>query len=314
MKSLVSLFLIAGMFFFSPLQAQKTLQQPGYYRMMVGDFEVTALCDGTIPQDWEKLLTNTTAAEIDSLRRLAYLSGPVETSVNAYLINTGSKLIMVDAGTAELFGPTLGHLEASIKAAGYTPAQIDVILATHIHTDHTGGLMEGDRMVFPNALIYASEKEADFWFNKANQAKLPKWMEKFFHEAEMKVGPYKKAGKLRTFGYGKELFPGITPLPAPGHTPGHTFYALESKGQKLVFWGDIMHAAAIQFPDPSVTIEYDVDPAAAAAQRKKAYAEAAREGYFVAAAHISFPGIGHLRASGTGYKWIPINYSTYVTP
>jgi glyoxylase-like metal-dependent hydrolase (beta-lactamase superfamily II) len=309
MKSLVSLFLLAGMFFSA--RAQKTLAQPGYYRMSVGDFEVTALCDGTIPQNWDKLLTNTTAAEIDSLRRQAGLSGEVETSVNAYLINTGSKLIMVDAGTAELYGPSLGHLEASIKAAGFKPEQIDVILVTHIHTDHTGGLMEGNRMVFPNALVYVSEKEAEFWFNPANKATLPKWMEKFFQEAEMKVGPYKKAGKLRTFGYGKELFPGITPIASPGHTAGHTFYALESKGQKLVFWGDIMHAAAVQFPDPSVTIEYDADPPAAAAQRKKAYADAAKEGYLVAVDHVSFPGIGRLRASGTGYIWMPVNYSNY---
>lgn len=304
--------LITALLFTAITQAQ-TLKQPGYYRMKVGDFEVTALCDGTVPQNWEKILTNTSPAEIDSLRKLAYLSGEVETSVNAYLINTGSKLLMVDAGTAELLGPTLGYLSNSIRAAGYTPEQIDGILVTHIHTDHTGGLIQNGKMVFPNALIYVSKKEADFWFNRANLSTLPAWMVKFFDEAEMKVGPYKKAGMLRTFDYGQELFPGIKPIATPGHTPGHTFYALESKGQKLVFWGDVMHAAAVQFPNPSVTIEYDADPAAAAAQRKKAFADAAKEGYFVAADHVSYPGIGHLRADGKGYRWIPINYSTYGT-
>jgi glyoxylase-like metal-dependent hydrolase (beta-lactamase superfamily II) len=95
-----------------------------------------------------------------------------------------------------------------------------------------------------------------------------------------------------------------------GHTPGHTFYSAESKGQKIVFWGDVMHVAAVQFPNPAVTIVYDVDSKAAAAQRKKAFTDAARGGYFVAAAHISFPGIGQLRSDGKGYAWVPVNYST----
>jgi glyoxylase-like metal-dependent hydrolase (beta-lactamase superfamily II) len=97
---------------------------------------------------------------------------------------------------------------------------------------------------------------------------------------------------------------------APGHTPGHSIYAVESKGQKLVLWGDLMHVAAVQFAEPSVTIQFDSDSKAAAAQRKKAYADAAKQGYWVAAAHLSFPGIGQVRAEGKGYVWFPANYST----
>jgi glyoxylase-like metal-dependent hydrolase (beta-lactamase superfamily II) len=127
------------------------------------------------------------------------------------------------------------------------------------------------------------------------------------------VGPYLKAGRVKTFEYGGELFPGITPIASPGHTPGHTFYALQSKGQKLVFWGDIMHVAAVQLTDPSITIQYDVDTAAAAFQRKKAFSEAAKEGYWVACDHVSFPGIGHLSKEGLKYVWVSVNYSTYGT-
>jgi glyoxylase-like metal-dependent hydrolase (beta-lactamase superfamily II) len=173
--------------------------------------------------------------------------------------------------------------------------------------------MEGNKMVYPNATIYISQPEVDFWLDAGSKAKAPERLQKWFQEAELKVGPYLKAGKVKTFGYGAELFPGITPIAAPGHTPGHTFYALESKGQKLMFWGDVMHAAAVQFANPSVTIVFDVDAKAAAAQRKKAYDEAAKRGYWVAVAHVSYPGIGHLRAEGSGFVWVPINYSTLAT-
>lgn len=288
-----------------------SLNQPGYYRMQIGDFEVTALSDGTIPQDVSKLLTNARPGEIDQLLQLSYVPTPVETSVNAYLIKTNDKLILVDAGTADLFGPSLGYLTKSLNNAGYKPEQIDAVLITHIHPDHTGGLMDGDKMVFPNATIYISKLEVAFWLTEGSKNKAPEGLKFYFQNAEMKVGPYLKAGKVKTFEYGGELFPGITPIASPGHTPGHTFYALESKGQKLVFWGDVMHVASVQLTDPSITIQYDVDPKAAAFQRKKAFSDAAKHGYWVAGDHVSFPGIGHLRVEGSKYVWVPVNYSTY---
>ncbi len=287
--------------------------QPGYYRMQVGDFQVTALSDGTIPQDLPKLLTNTKPGEIDQLLSFNYLPSTVETSVNAYLIKANDKLILIDAGTAGNYGPSLGQLSKNLIKAGYNPEQIDAVLVTHIHIDHTGGLMDGDKMVFPNATIYISKPEVDFWFNEQSKNNAPEGLKPYYHYAEVTVGPYLKAGKVNAFEYGSELFPGITPIASPGHTPGHTFYSLESKGQKLMFWGDIMHAAAIQLADPSVTIEYDVDPKAAAETRKKAFIDAAKNGYWVAADHVSFPGIGHLRAEGAKYVWMPANYSTAVT-
>ncbi|MEO7056076.1 MAG: MBL fold metallo-hydrolase, partial [Caldimonas sp.] len=99
-------------------------------------------------------------------------------------------------------------------------------------------------------------------------------------------------------------------MPAPGHTPGHTVFAVESKGQKLMLWGDLVHVAAVQFAEPAVTIAFDTDSQAAAAQRKLAYADAAKQGYWVGAAHLSFPGLGHVRADGDAYMWVPANYRT----
>lgn len=286
------------------------LDQAGYYRMKVGEIEVIALSDGTLPIKLNELLTDIKPERIETLSKRLYQSAVEQASVNAFLIKTPGRLILVDAGTAELYGPALGHLSESLKKVGYSPDQINAVLITHIHTDHTGGLMEGNKMVFPNATIYISKPEIDFWLSPESKKNAPKRLSHWFAEAQSKVGPYMKAGKVKNFDYGKELFPGITPIAAPGHTPGHTFYALESDKEKMLFMGDVIHAGAVQFQDPSVTIIFDVDAQAAAKQRKKALAEAVKGRYWLAFDHVSFPGIGHLVADGKGYVWVPINYST----
>ncbi len=304
---------VASLYFPAVAAAQekaKELAQPCSYHMLLGDIEIIAFSDGSVPLDLNKVLTNTSKGEIERLTRQNFQAPVMEASVNAYLVKTGGKLILIDAGTAELYGPSLGHLPANLIKAGYPPEQINAVLITHIHTDHTGGLMDGDKMVFPNADIYVSKKEADFWLSEENHAKAPARLKKYFDEARLKMTPYVKAGKVKTFDYGAELFPGILPVASPGHTPGHTFYQISSKGEKILFWGDIMHAAAVQFNNPDVTIAFDVDPAAAAKARRKAYKEAAAKRYWIAADHLSFPGIGHIRKTENGYSWVPINYTT----
>lgn len=286
-----------------------TTAQPGYYRMMLGDFEVTALSDGTVKLPFTELLTNTTAARIRAALARAYLKDPVETSVNAYLINTGSKLIMIDAGAGKLFGPTLGKLLTSMQAAGYRPDQVDEIYITHLHADHVGGLAADGKTVFPNAIVRVEQKDADFWLSKANLDKASDADKPFFQGAMLSVDPYVAAGRFKPFAGNTELVPGIRAVVTRGHTPGHTVYMIESKDQKLVLWGDLMHNAAVQFPEPAVTIKFDTDSKTAAAKRKAEFAAAAKGGYWVGAAHLPFPGIGHLRADGKGYDWVPANFS-----
>ena len=285
--------------------------QAGFHRLRVGDFEVTALSDGTVPLPVFDLLTNTTPREVEQLLKNACVKAPVDASVNAYLINAGNRLIMVDAGSGELYGPTLNKLVASLRAVGYEPRQITDILITHIHTDHSGGLMDGARMVFPNAVVHVDKREVDYWLTPTNRDRSPgnkEQLVRLFGEAAAKVKPYVDAGKVKTFDGDTQLFPGIRSIATPGHTPGHSFYAVESKGEKIVFWGDIMHVAEVQFPNPAVTIMFDSDSQAAAVQRQKAFADAAKNGYLVAPAHVSFPGVGRLRAEGKGYRWLPIAY------
>ena len=283
-------------------------QAPGWYRMKLGSFEVTALSDGTVTLPVDKLLSNVKPATVQQLLARSYLKAPVETSVNGYLVNTGTKLVLIDAGAAGLFGPTLGKLLANLKASGYTPEQVDEVYITHMHPDHVGGLMDGSKMAFPNATVRAHVKEGELWLSQANLDKAPADGKGFFQGAMASLNAYVAAGKLKPFDGETELVPGIRAIPATGHTPGHTIYAVESQGNKLVVWGDLMHVAAVQFVQPSVTIAFDSDPKAAAPARIKNYADAAKKGYFVAVAHVSFPGIGQLRADGKGYDWVPANY------
>jgi glyoxylase-like metal-dependent hydrolase (beta-lactamase superfamily II) len=283
-------------------------QGPGFYRMTLGDFEVTALNDGTLALPVKQLLTNTSPERIDQMLKRAFLSDPVITSVNAYVINTGSKLVMVDAGTGVLFGPTLGKLLDNLKAAGYQPEQIDEIYITHMHGDHVGGLMSGDKLAFPNAIVRADKREADFWLSEANMNAAPKDAQDFFKGAMLSVNPYATAGKFKTFDGATELVPGVRAVPSYGHTKGHTIYYVESKGQTMVVLGDLMHVASVQFPNPAVTIQFDTDPKMAAAARKKAFADVSKGGFWMAVAHLSFPGIGHIRQEGAGYVFYPVNY------
>jgi glyoxylase-like metal-dependent hydrolase (beta-lactamase superfamily II) len=285
-------------------------QAPGWYRMALGSFQVTALNDGTVKLPVDKLLTNIKPQTIESLLARSYLKAPVETSVNGYLVHTGSKLVLIDTGAAGLFGPTLGKLVANLKAAGYQPEQVDEIYVTHMHPDHVGGLVADGKMAFPNATVRADQREAAMWLSQENLDKAPADAKGFFQGAMASLNPYVAAGRFKPFDGETELVPGIKAIPARGHTPGHTIYAVESQGNKLVVWGDLMHVAAVQFALPVTTIQFDVNSKEAAPARIRQYADAAKAGYYVAVAHISFPGIGRLRADGKGYDWIPANYQS----
>lgn len=288
---------------------QVKTQAPGYYRMMLGDFEVTALNDGTIDLPIDQLMDKAKPGTVVKALAKSYLKPPVETSINGYLINTGTKLVLIDTGANGVFGPTTGRLLANLKAAGYQPEQVDEVYITHLHPDHVAGVTKDGQALFPNAVVRMDQHDADYWLNPENAAKAPAGHKDFFAAAVAALKPYKDAGRLKPFSGETELVPGVRTHAAYGHTPGHTVYMVESQGQKLAVWGDLMHVAAVQFPDPTVTISFDTDSKQAMPQRQKAYADAAQNGYWVAVAHVSFPGIGHVAKDGKGYRWVPVNYS-----
>ncbi|HEY5020649.1 MAG TPA: MBL fold metallo-hydrolase [Steroidobacteraceae bacterium] len=284
-------------------------QAPGYYRIVVGEFEVTALSDGTALLPVATDLIRTTPVEVNRYLARAFLADPVETSVNAFLVNTGSKLVLIDTGVGGYMGPDTGKLLVNLKAAGYQPEQIDEIFITHMHGDHIGGLAPQGTAAFPNAVVRASKLEAAYWLKPENLNAASADAKGGFQHARDSLDPYIKSGRFSAFDDGATLVPGIRAIATHGHTPGHTSYMIESNGEKMLVLGDLVHVGAVQLPKPSVAITYDSDSRAAVRQRQSVFHDAAQGGYWIAAAHLSFPGIGHLRTDGGGYVWIPANYA-----
>ncbi len=286
-------------------------QVPGYWRMAVGDAVVTALFDGRVALS-PSILKG--IAGSDAERLLAAMFVPqsadgVQTAVNAYLIDQGGRLTLIDAGAAACFGPTLGQIVDNLAAAGYAPSQVNAVVLTHLHGDHVCGVTSADgKRVFANAEIYAAQADADFWLSEAIAAAAPEGARGFFKAARDAVKPYQAAGRFKTFAAGADPLPGVKAVPSNGHTPGHTSYLVESQGQSLLIWGDIVHSHSIQFQRPEVALEFDVDTAAAIATRKRIFAQAADGKLWVAGAHLPFPGLGHVRREADAWRWLPAEY------
>lgn len=307
--AVAGLFLLGSNLAIAEAPQQKT-QVPGYYRLMLGQFEVTALYDGAIDLD-EKLLKNIDKRDIQRLLAREFLKGPkVQTAVNAYLVNTGNKLVLIDAGAAKLFGPGLGNIVDNLRAAGYTPEQVDTVLVTHLHGDHINGLVTPDgQRVFTNAEVWSAKADNDFWLSEAIANQAPKDFQPFFKMSRDAAAPYLAAGKWKTFDSDRELLAGVSSVDTHGHTPGHVSYLFQSGDQRLLVLGDLVHNHAVQFARPEVAFEFDNDPKQAVATRKRIFHKAAREKLMVAGMHLPFPGVGHVRKEAKGYAWVPAEFA-----
>ncbi|WP_346827324.1 MBL fold metallo-hydrolase [Serratia inhibens] len=301
---------LAGLLFTTAAAADTWVQAPGYYRMPLGKFTVTAVSDGTVTIPLDTLLTHVSSQVLKQRMAEEAMTPQAETSINTFVIDTGKQRVLVDTGAGPLFGKAGGHLLANLRAAGYPAETIDAVLLTHVHGDHSGGVSLNGKPAFPNAQVYVDKKDVDFWLNPANIGRVEDSQKHTFKESAEALNPVIAAGKLKTFTAPLTVVAGIRALPAPGHTPGSVVYRVESEGQALVLWGDIIHAKAVQMPDPEVAIHFDVNQQQAVQTRERILAQVAREGDWVAAAHISFPGLGHVKAEGKGYRWIAANYTT----
>jgi len=304
--ALLSLALGAGACAAPP---QRNDQVPGFFRETVGHVQVTALYDGVIPLERQVLKGMDDAKVQAMLARMFQSTDKVQTAVNGYLVHTGRQLVLIDAGAARCFGPGLGQIPASLKAAGYTPADVDAVLLTHMHPDHMCGIADAEgKALFPNATVWAAQADADFWLSQEVAAKAPKGNQVFFQAAREAAAPYQAAGRLRLFKAGDTLVPGISVMPTPGHTPGHTSYLVDTGATPLLIWGDIVHFHAVQFVHPEVSMEFDTDQPQAVQSRKAILAKAADAAWWVGGAHLPFPGLGHIRPEASGYTWVPVEY------
>jgi glyoxylase-like metal-dependent hydrolase (beta-lactamase superfamily II) len=294
-----------------PALAQAGVPTPtaGVYRTMVGKIEVIALSDGTNQRTIEQQmqLMQGDKQKIRDLLESAYPDGQIQTAVNAFLINTGSKLVLVDAGNGSMGSPTMGNIMSNLRAAGYQAENIDEIYLTHMHVDHIGGLVSASERSFPNAIVHAAQNEADYWLNDSNLNAAPESVKRTFQAVKTALAPYISAGKFKTFAGSTELTPGIRSQSAFGHTPGHTMYFVVSEGKTMVLWGDIVHVAAVQYADPAVTMSFDSDQAGALYSRQRILLDAAKNGWLIGGVHLLFPGIGKVRVSDNqGYVFLPV--------
>lgn len=295
---------------------QASTQVPGYYHLPLGEFQITALFDGIFEID-SALLKNIPSAELKTALTRAFVGQPkMPTAVNAFLINTGRNLILVDTGAGQLFGPGLGEVLKNLTAAGYKPEQVDTVLLTHLHGDHIGGLNDANgQPVFAQAKIWVPQVDNDFWLSQAKADAAPAEAQAYFKMARDAAAAYVAKGQWATFADGSSPVPGVKALKAYGHTPGHTMFEVQSQGEKLLIWGDIVHSAALQFATPGISVEFDADQKQAIATRRTVLQNAAASKTWVAGAHLPFPGIGHVRAQGkTSYSWIGVQFAPLPVP
>ncbi|MBX3520911.1 MAG: MBL fold metallo-hydrolase [Xanthobacteraceae bacterium] len=276
-------------------------QAPGFFRRKLGEFEITALLDGDIALELK--LFSGDAAEMEKLSHAHYQPSPPHAHVNAFAVNTGDKLYLVDTGTGNLMGSSLGRVTENMVLAGIDPDQVDVILLTHLHPDHFGGLTVEGRPAFKNADIYLSEADAKFWLGNEMIDKVPADFRPFFQMASAAVKPY--AHRLMPLPQNGEIGAGVTTLALPGHTVGHTGFRFSSGKEQMLVWGDIVHNLALQFPKPEWTFAGDTDREQAAASRKKAFDMAAADRLLVAGAHLPYPGVGYVERSRDHYRYHP---------
>ncbi|MCD9032702.1 MBL fold metallo-hydrolase [Luteimonas sp. Y-2-2-4F] len=289
-------------------------QVPGVQHRAIGPLRVTALFDGIVPLP-RRQLQGIGAADADRLLARGFVpetADGLQTAVNAYLVHDGRRLTLVDAGTAGCFGEGLGQIPGNLRAAGYRPEDVDDVLLTHAHPDHICGLLDRDgRAVYPRATVWLSREDAAYWLDPASERDpaTPELFRPLFAMARDAVAPYRADGRLRLFGPGDALPDGVAATPSHGHTPGHTSFVFEAGDARLLVWGDIVHYHAVQFATPEASFEADADRAQAIATRRELFARAADGGWWVAGAHLPFPGLGHVRREGAAYAWVPAEFS-----
>jgi glyoxylase-like metal-dependent hydrolase (beta-lactamase superfamily II) len=263
----------------------------------VGEFTVTAVSDGVLYSNHDVIL-GIPREESAKLTGIAY-GQPVPLDVNSFLVRHRGKLILSDAGTGQGLQPVqkdLGKLPENLRALGAPPEAIDIIMLTHLHSDHSLGLVDQEgKAVFPKAELFIHEVEVAFWLDRALQPGDPERIVGNSNKQRATLAPYK--GRIRRI-KDSEVLPGITAMLRPGHTPGHTNWLIQSDGERLLIWGDIVHLAAVQLARPEARLIYDVDTDLAAATRQRVLDWAATERLVVAGAHLGFPGFGTVTRNG----------------
>jgi len=278
---------------------QPTRQVPSVYHRRVGDIVVTAISDGQLPGSLA-VIRGISEAAAAALLEAAGRPAPRQTAVNAFLVHSGRRIALIDTGSGNAMGPTLGKLPENLAAAGIDPAAIDTVLLTHMHPDHSNGLADAAGVArFPNAELVLHATEHNYWHDDAAMARAEaRARETGFLAARAQAAPYRDRTRLFQ---GGEVFPGVTAVSLPGHTPGHCGYRIDSGAESLLVCGDVIHIPEVQVARPEATMIYDIDQAQAAATRLRCFDMVAADRLAVAGMHMHFPGFLRIARRGDGY-------------
>jgi len=273
------------------------------YHHQVGEVTVTALNDGAFEASFG-YLTNIEATAAERLHQSQFRAIPPRISISCFLVQTDERLILVDSGCGSAMGPDLGALAGNLRALGVQAGDIDTVLATHLHPDHIGGLVDANgSALFPNAELVVHEADLRFWGDDATLARATSEQDRGFVQlARTTIAAYRD--RTRTLVEGEAL-PGFTLVPEPGHTPGHSGWLIASGNNSLLIWGDIVHMPGVQFPRPGVGLGFDIDGAQAIATRQRIFDMAATDRLQVAGMHLDFPCFGHVARAAEGYAFVP---------
>lgn len=278
-------------------------QIPGVYHRRIGDIVVTALSDGYLDAPLTACV-NLPGGDGEALMRDAFRPQGPRISVNCFAVFSAGRLALIETGSGNTMGPTLGWLPKNLAAVGINYQDIEAVLLTHLHPDHSNGLTDDNRVaLFPNAEIVVSGADFDHWHDDAAMVRATERQKiRYFQGARVQVAPYHNRLRKITSG---EVFPGVTAIPIPGHTPGHTAFLIASGDDQLLIWGDTVHVPDIQVPRPDVVMEFDSDPAAAAAMRLRMFDMAVTDRLLIGGMHTHFPGFAHLTKENGKYRLLP---------
>jgi glyoxylase-like metal-dependent hydrolase (beta-lactamase superfamily II) len=268
--------------------------------LRLGQMQVWAIRDARISLDGSLLK----GIDPTDVRRMLGGKNAALTPVNAFLVRMAGKTVLVDTGIGKDPGEDSGHLVEQLAAAGVAPSEVDLILITHYHFDHVGGLLNADgTRAFPKALLRVPLREHAFWLD--DPSRLPERLRDRAPKLKALFSAYERAGAFRPFEDGEELAPGLRALAAHGHTGGHTVYAFTSEGQELWCIGDLIHFGAVQFERPEVGVAFDLDGPQAVQIRQELCRRAARSKVVLAGAHL--PRLVRIEPKGAGYTAVPVS-------
>jgi len=284
-------------------------QAPGIYRYRVGEAEITALYDGI----WyrpitDKFIRNAPFTEVEAALDRAFMPhDKLTTPFTALVVNTGGKLVLIDTGTGGQISATAGALRDNLVAAGIDPNAVERIVISHFHPDHINGIKDKDNaLIFPHAEIMVPAPEWAYWMDDANLNAAPADLKPTFLNQRRIFADI--APRVTHYQPGKEVAPGIETIAAPGHTPGHTVFAIHSGSQSLLVLGDTAQHPAVFARHPDWQAAFDIDGAAAVATRKKIFDRAAADRMLVTGYHFPFPACGHLIKTAGGYEHVPVEW------